>query len=172
MKISWLASYPSNHFNERNRVVLPETIETGSSDPNITTEMEDTEETKGCYERVLSMYNTLISGKSDCDRKGFKVERLLGFHDGDYQNIADYNLQRTLSSFNLLLDPTVKDDDCLFNSVLKQLSKLLFTNSNGEFSIHIAALDLLHQDKAIVMLKLRSAFFFFLILSDVTSASN
>ena len=86
-KISWLASHPSNHSNERNRVVLPETIETGSSDPNITTEMEDTEETKGCYERVLSMYNTLISVKSDCDRKGFKVERLLGFHDGGCQNI-------------------------------------------------------------------------------------
>ena len=48
--------------------------------------MEDTEETKGCYEGVLSMYNTLISVKSDCDRKGFKVERLLGFHDGGCQN--------------------------------------------------------------------------------------
>ena len=173
-EISWLASYPSNHLNERNRAVLPETIETGSSDPNITTEMEDTEETKRCYERVLSMYNTLISVKSDCDRKGFKAERLLGFHDGGCQNITNYNLQRTLSPFNLLLDPTVKDDDCLFNSVLKQLSKLLFTNSNDEFCSHIAALDLLHEDKAIVMLKLRSAFcfLFFLILSDVTFASN
>ena len=86
--------------------------------------MEDTEETKECYERVLSMYNTLISVKSDCSRKGFKVGRLLGFHDGGCQNITDYNLQRTLSSFNLLLDSTVNDDDCLFNSVLKQLSKL------------------------------------------------
>ena len=34
-KISWLISYPSNHSNERNRVVLPETIETGSSDADI-----------------------------------------------------------------------------------------------------------------------------------------
>ena len=110
--------------------------------------MEDTEETKGCYERVLSMYNTLISVKSNCDGKGFKGERLLGFHDRGCQNTTDYNLQRTLS-FNLLLDPTVKDDDCLFNSVLKQLSKLLFTNSNDEFSSHIAALDLLHEDKAL-----------------------
>ena len=109
--------------------------------------MEDTEETKGCYERILSMYNTLISVKSGCDRKGFKVKD------------SSYSLQRTLSSFNLLLDPTVKDDNCLFNSVLKQLSKLLFTNSNDEISSHIAALDLLHEDKAIVMLKLRSAFF-------------
>ena len=117
------------------------------------------------------MYNTLISVKSDYDRKGFIVERLLGLHDGGYRNITDYNLQGTLLSFNLLLNPTVKEDDCLFNSVLKQLSKLLFTNSNDEFSSHIAALDLLHGDKAIVMLKLRSAFFF-LILSDVTSASN
>ena len=106
------------------------------------------------------IYNTLISVKGDCDRKGFKVERLLGFHDGGCQNITDYNLHQTLS-FNLLLDPKVKDDDCLFNSVLKQLSKLLFINSNDEFSSHIAALDLLHEDKAIVMLKLRSAFFFF-----------
>ena len=70
--------------------------------------MEDTEETKGCYVRVFSMYNTLIS-VSDCDRKGFKVERLLGFHDGGCQNITDYNLQRTLSSFSLLLGPTVKE---------------------------------------------------------------
>ena len=139
--------------------------------------MEDTEETKGCYECVLSLYNTLISVKSDCDRKGFKVGRLLGFHGGGCQNITDYNLQRTLSSFNLLLDSTVKDDDCLFNSVLKQLSKLLFINSNDEFSSHIAALDLLHEDKAIVMLKLRSAFFFFFFFDFVrclirTSASN
>ena len=44
VKISWLASHPSNHSNERNRVVLPETIETDSSDPDIATEMEDTEE--------------------------------------------------------------------------------------------------------------------------------
>ena len=138
----------------------------------ILTEMEDTEETKGCYECDLSMYNTLISVKSKCNRKGFKVGRLLGFHDRGCQNITDYNLQPTLSSFNLLLDPTVKDGDCLFNSVLKQLSKLLFTNSNDEFSSHIAALDLLHEDKAIVMLKLRSAFWVFFILSDVTSASN
>ena len=175
-EISWLASYPSNHSTERNRVVLPETIETGSSDPDIATEMEDLEETKRCYERVLSLYNTLISVKRNCDRKGFKVERLLGFHDRGCQNITDYNLQPTLSSFNLLLDPAVKDGDCLFNSVLKQLSKLLFANSNDEFSSHIAALDLLHEDKAIAMLKLRSAFcfvlFFFSILSDVTSASN
>ena len=62
-KISWLVSYPSNHSNERNRVVLPETIETGSSDADIETEMEDTEETKRCYEHVLSMHNTLISVK-------------------------------------------------------------------------------------------------------------
>ena len=117
----------------------------------ILTEMEDTEETKGCYECDLSMCNTLISVKSKCNRKGFKVGRLLGFHDRGCQNITDYNLQRTLS-FNLLLDPTVKDDDCLFNSVLKQLSKLLFTNSNGEFSSHIAALDLLHEDKAMLCL--------------------
>ena len=122
--------------------------------------MEDLEETKRYYERVLSLYNTLISVKRNCDRKGFKVERLLGFHDRGCQNITDYNLQPTLSSFNLLLDPTVKDGDCLFNSVLKQLSKLLFTNSNDEFSSHIAALDLLHEDKAIAMLKLRPAFCF------------
>ena len=62
-KISWLVLYPSNHSNERNRAVLPETIETGSSDPDISTEMGDTEETKRSYERVLSMYNTLISVK-------------------------------------------------------------------------------------------------------------
>ena len=122
--------------------------------------MEDTEETKRCYEHVLSMHNTLISVKRNWDRKGFKVERLLGFHERGSQNITDYNLQPTLSSFNLLLDPTVKDGDCLFNSVLKQLSKLLFTNSNDEFSSHIAALDLLHEDKAIAMLKLRPAFCF------------
>ena len=135
--------------------------------------MEDTEDTKGCYERVRSMYNTLISVKSDCDRKGYEVERLLGFHDGGYQNITDYNLQRTLSLFNLLLDLTIKDDDCLFNSVLKQLSQLLFANSNDEFSSHIAALDLLHEDKTIVMLKLRSAFcFVFFDFVSVTSASN
>ena len=96
--------------------------------------MEDLEETKRYYERVLSLYNTLISVKRNCDRKGFKVERLLGFHDRGCQNITDYNLQPTLSSFNLLLDPTVKVGDCLLNSVLKQLSKLLFTNSNVEFS--------------------------------------
>ena len=60
-KISWLVSYPSNHSNERNRVVLPETIETGSTDADIETEMED--ETKRCYEHVLSMHNTLISVK-------------------------------------------------------------------------------------------------------------
>ena len=48
-KISWLASYLSNHSNEGNRVVLPETIETGISDPDTATEMEDTEETKRCY---------------------------------------------------------------------------------------------------------------------------
>ena len=124
--------------------------------------MEDTEETKRCYERVLSMYNILISVKRNWDRKGFKVERLLGFHERGSQNITDYNLQPKLSSFNLLLDPTVKDGDCLFNSVLKQLSKLLFTNSNDEFSSHIVALDLLHEDKAIAMLKLRSAFCFVL----------
>ena len=81
------------------------------------------------------MYNTLISVKSDCDRKGFKVERLLGFHDGGCQNMTDYNLHRTLPSFNLLLDPTVKDDDCLFNSVLKQLSKLLFTTPMTNFPV-------------------------------------
>ena len=149
-----LISYPSNHSNEINRVVLLETIETGSSDPDIVTEMEDTKETKRYYERVLSMYNTLISVKRNCDSKRFKVERLLGFHDRGCQNITDYNLQPTLLSFNLLLDPTVKDGDCLFNSVLKQLNKLLFTNSNDEFSSHIAALDLLHEDKAIDMLKL------------------
>ena len=62
-KISWLVLYPSNHSNEGNRVVLPETIETGSSDPDILTEMEDTEETKRYYERVLSMYKTLMSVK-------------------------------------------------------------------------------------------------------------
>ena len=62
-KISWLVSYPSNHSNERNRVVLPESIEIGSSDADIETEMEDTEETKRCYEHVLSMHNTLISVK-------------------------------------------------------------------------------------------------------------
>ena len=157
-KISWLASYLSNYSNEGNRVVLPETIETGVSDPDTATEMEDTEETKRCYEHVLSMYNTLISVKGNSGRKGFKVERLLGFHDRGSQNITDYNLQPTLSSFNLLLDPTVKDGDCLFNSVLKQISKLLFNNSNDEFSSHIAALDLLHEDKAIAMLKLKSAF--------------
>ena len=160
-KVSWLVSYPSNHSNERNGVVLPESTEAGSSDPDNAKEIEDTKETKGCYERVLSMYNTLISVRNDCDRKGFKVERLLGFHDGGCQNITDYNLQRTLSLFNLLLDPIVKDDDCLFNNVLMQLSKLLFTNSNGKFSSHIAALDLLHEDKAIVILKLRFLFCFF-----------
>ena len=92
--------------------------------------------------------------------KDLKLKRLLGFHDRGCQNVTDYNLQRTLSSFNLLLDPTVKDGDCLFISVLKQLNKLLFTNSNDEFSSHIAALDLLHEDKTIAMLKLRSAFCF------------
>ena len=153
-KIPWLVSYPSNHSNERNRVVLLETIETGSSDPDIATEMEDTEETKRCYEQVLSLYSTLISVKGNCDRKGFKVEKFLGFHDRGCQNITDYNLQPTLLSLNLLLDPTVKDGNCLFNSVLKQLSKLLFTNSNDEFSSHIAALDLFHEDKVIAMLKL------------------
>ena len=175
-KISWLVSYPSNHSTEKNRVLLPETIETGSSDPDIATEMEDTEETKRCYEHVILMHNTLISVKRNCDRKGFKVEKLLGFHGKGCQNITDYNLQPTLSSFNLLLDPTVKDGNCLLNSFLKQLSKLLFTNSNDEFSSHISALDLLHEDKAIAMLKLWSAFclfvVFFSILSDVTSASN
>ena len=62
-KFSWLVSYPSNHSNERNRVVLPEAIETSSSDADIETEMEDMEETKRCYEHVLSMHNTLISVK-------------------------------------------------------------------------------------------------------------
>lgn len=74
-------------------------VETCSSDPDIVTEKEDTEESKGCCECVLSMYNTLISIKSNCDRKGFKVGRLLGFHDKDCQNKIDYNLQRTLSSY-------------------------------------------------------------------------
>ena len=105
-KISWLVSYTSNHSNDKNPIVLPETIKTSSSDPDIMTEMENTEETEGCYERVLSMYNTLVPIKGECNRRGFKVEVLLGSHDKDCWNIADYNLQQT-SSFKLLLDPLI-----------------------------------------------------------------
>ena len=54
---------------------------------------------------IFYVYNARLSVKSDCHRKGFKVERLLAFHDTGCQNITDYNPQRTLSRFNLLLDP-------------------------------------------------------------------
>ena len=62
-KTSWLVSYPSNHCNERNPIVLPETIKTCSSDPDTMTEIKNTEDPEGCYESVLSICNTLMQLK-------------------------------------------------------------------------------------------------------------
>lgn len=75
--------------------------------------------------KILKMYNSLVAVENQYVRRGFQVERILGFSRKFETDTTSFQkLVKNLKAFDLKIDPIRGDGDCLFRSVLIQMYKL------------------------------------------------
>ena len=112
---------------------------------------EDNEVLLAASSNIIKIFNSLAIIEKQCIKRGFKVESILGFSESTISNPSSDQLKRNLLYFNLKVDKVQRDGDCLFRSILIQLSKLdlnsgLFNNLKQHLENLEISLQVINED--------------------------
>ena len=123
--------------------------------------------------RIFNMYDMLRTLDNMCIKPDFKCESAVKLYNvttpssdaSSYENHGE-RLRDNLAAFELVLDPVAADGDCLFNSIILQLCKLLETLDNEhKLYHHFLSLDLKYD--GVLALRYIYYLFVFILSCDV-----